>query len=204
MTKNYMKWLLAAAVAVGLAVWLIWPVENEPKQGHNKGTIWLTDQERAAMKNAMRERLDTARMLTYVYGDSLMTVRYPDFFEIQRGALEEANDASVFFVHNTDSGFIYLRTTYMLNDQHWSTEELADMLASGGSAVYGDSILLKDLHPDYFYLKILHQQEGRGYTYQQHVVREDTVYMLSLSYSANFKDEDVQRLIQLVHDWEPK
>lgn len=54
MSKS-MKWLLAAAVAVGLAVWLIWPVENEPKQGHNKGTIWLTDQERAAMKNAMRE-----------------------------------------------------------------------------------------------------------------------------------------------------
>ena len=204
MTKNYMKWLLAAAVAVGLAVWLIWPVENEPKQGHNKGTVWLTDQERAAMKNAMRERLDTARLLTYVYGDSLMTVHYPDFFEIQRGALEEANDASVFFVHNTDSGFIYLRATYMLNDQHWGTEELADMLASGGSAVYGDSILLKDLHPGYFYLKILHQQEDRGYTYQQHVVHEDTVYMLSLSYSANFRDEDVQRLIQLVHDWEPK
>lgn len=199
-----MKWLLAAAVAVGLAVWLIWPVENEPKQGHNKGTVWLTDQERAAMKNAMRERLDTARLLTYVYGDSLMTVHYPDFFEIQRGALEEANDASVFFVYNTDSGFIYLRATYMLNDQHWGTEELADMLASGGSAVYGDSILLKDLHPGYFYLKILHQQEDRGYTYQQHVVHEDTVYMLSLYYSANFRDEDVQRLIQLVHDWEPK
>ena len=35
---------------------------------------------------------------------------------------------------------------------------------------------MKDLHPDYFYLKIRHPQAGSGHTYQQYIVQEDTIY----------------------------
>lgn len=80
MTKTYLKWLLVAVV-IGLIASLSWLGESEPKN-RNRGTAWLLDWEKKPVKSAMKERLDTARLLTYVYEDSLMIVRYPDFFEV--------------------------------------------------------------------------------------------------------------------------
>ena len=202
MTKTYLKWLLVAVV-IGLIASLSWHGESEPKN-RNRGTAWLLDWEKEPVKSGMKERLDTAKLLTYVYGDSLMIVRYPDFFEVQEGAQDEPDDSSVFFVHTTDSGYIYMRMMLLSNDFHWSAEQWADTLALYGHKAYGDSILMKDMHPDYFYLKIRHPQAGSGHTYQQYIVQEDTIYLLSVFYSSIFRDEDVQRLVQLVHDWNPE
>ena len=202
MTKTYLKWLLVAVV-IGLIASLSWLGESEPKN-RNRGTAWLLDWEKEPVKSAMKERLDTAKLLTYVYGDSLMIARYPDFFEVQEGAQDEPDDSSVFFVHTTDSGNIYMRMMLLSNNFHWSAEQWADTLALYGQKAYGDTILMKDMHPDYFYLKIRHPQAGSGHTYQQYIVQKDTIYLLSVFYSSIFRDEDVQRLVQLVHDWNPK
>lgn len=202
MTKTYLKWLLVAVV-IGLIASLSWHGESEPKN-RNRGTAWLLDWEKEPVKSAMKERLDTAKLLTYVYEDSLMIVRYPDFFEVQEGAQDEPDDSSVFFVHTTDSGYIYMRMMLLSNNYHWSAEQWADTLALHGQKAYGDTILMKDMHPDYFYLKIRHPQAGSGHTYQQYIVQEDTIYLLSVFYSSIFRDEDVQRLVQLVHDWNPE
>ena len=198
--KSVYKWGLVALV-IGIIGGLSWWLTREPDFEYRQKwwkSVW-------PQVSLMKARLDTAQIAKYVYGDSLMTVPYPDFFEVQEKGEDDPDDPSVFFVHATDSGMIYLRAMVSTNDHHLSTEQLADTLVRLGRECYGDSIMMKDMHPGYFYLKGEHNEDyGGGMFYQQYIVEGDTCYTFSVFYSPIFKDEDVQRLTQLVHDWNPK
>lgn len=201
-SKKNRRWMIA--VGIGVIALVGWWMMREPDFEYRQ-RWWDGYEPNKEQVSTMKARLDTAKLAKYVYGDSLMVIEYPDFFEVQEGAVDEPDDQSVYFIHDTDSGFIYLRAMITITDNHWSTEQWADTLASIGSKVYGDTILVKGVHPGYFYLKGKHDEEfGGGRFYQQHIVQGDTIYMFSLFYSPVFKDEDVQRLTQLVHYWNPR
>ena len=198
--KSVYKWRLVVLV-VGIVGGVCWWQTREPDfEYHQKWWKYVGPQ-----VSLMKARLDTAKMATYVYGDSLMTIPYPDFFDVQERVDDDPEDPSVFFVHTTDSGVIYLRATAATNDDHWSMEQLADRLVQMGEDDYGDTILMEDMHEGYFYLKGEHCEDYGGETYYQQIIAEgDTCYMLSVNYTSRFKDEDVQRLTKLVHDWNPR
>ncbi len=201
--KKNIWWMIALCIICVIAV-VSWWLTREPDFEYHQ-RWWDGYDPKKEYVSMMKARLDTAKLAKYVYGDSLMVIPYPDFFEVQEGANDEPDDSSVFFIHNTDSGFIYLRAMLTITDYHWTTEQWADTLISDAESVYGDSILIRSIHPDYFYLKGVHSEEyGGGRFYQQHILQGDTMFLLSLYYSPIFKDEDVNRLTQLVHYWNPK
>ena len=207
MMKKNIWWIIVLCI-IGVIAVVSWWLTREPDFEYHQRWWdgYEPEKEQVSVSvSMMKARLDTAKLAKYVYGDSLMVINYPDFFEVQEGARDVPDDSSVFFIHNTDSGFIYLRAMLTITDNHWTTEQWADTLAKIGQKTYGDTILLKDVHPGYFYLKGKHSDEyDGGRFYQQHIVQGDTVYMLSLFYSPIFEDEDVEKLTQLVHYWNPK
>lgn len=193
--------MIGALVVIGIIGGLSWWLTREPDFEYRQ-KWWKSAWPPVSL---MKARLDSVKMAKYVFGDSLMTVPYPDFFKVQERGEDDPDDPNVCFVHTTDSGMIYLRAIVSANKDHWSTEQWADTLVWLGQECYGDSIMMKDMHPGYFYLKGEHNEEyGGGRFYQQYIVEEDTCYVFSVFYSRIFKDEDVKRLIQLIHDWNPK
>lgn len=140
--------------------------------------------------------LDTAKLLTYVYEDSFFVVQYPDKFKIKT----EEDDFSVTFEYITERGYISLSCYTALNDEHWDSYTGADSIAAMREADSNDTVTMKDVHDGYFYLKT---KSGDGFfrTYEQYVMSRDIVYILELTYSPNI-EKDIQRLFQLVHDWD--
>ena len=66
----------------------------------------------------------------------------------------------------------------------------------------GDSIMMRDMHEGYFYLKG-ETMEGDYRFYEQYVVEEKRIYILTLRYPTTI-EEEMERLFQFVHDWNPK
>jgi hypothetical protein len=64
-----------------------------------------------------------------------------------------------------------------------------------------DSITMIDVHPGYFYLE---GRDGYNKFYEQYVVEKDYIYVLGLFYSSGLRDEKVEHLKELVHEWSPR
>ena len=146
-------------------------------------------------ESPLKAYLDTTKLLTYVYKDSLFVVQYPDKFK--KNTEEEDK---VTFDYHTERGFVTLSCYTALNDEHWDSNSGADSIAAMLKANYNDTVMMKDIHDGYFYLKT-EGSDGSFRTYEQYVIENDTIYILALTYSPNIEN-DIQRLFQLVHDWD--
>ena len=145
----------------------------------------------------LKAYLDTAKLLTYVYEDSFFVVQYPDKFKINT---KKEDDFSVTFEYITERVYISLSCYTALNDEHWDSYTGADSIAAMREADSNDTVTMKDVHDGYFYLRTK-SSDGFFRTYEQYVMSRDIVYILELTYSPNI-EKDIQRLFQLVHDWD--
>ena len=69
-------------------------------------------------------------------------------------------------------------------------------------AVINDSIVMKDMHPGYFYLKGYDDERNLGF-YAQYVVDKDVIYTYEMCYPKNMENR-MQRLMDLIHNWNPE
>lgn len=90
----------------------------------------------------------------------------------------------------------------MKNSEKWDAETAAGLIAMSRSAENGDSIMVRDMHEGYFYLKG-ETAEGDYRFYEQYVVEEERIYILALRYPTKI-EEEMERLFQLVHHWNRK
>lgn len=145
----------------------------------------------------LKAYLDTAKLLTYVYKDSLFVVQYPDKFKINT---KEEDDFSVTFDYHTERGFVSLSCYMCSNDDHWTSYTGADSIAALRMMDVADTVTMKDVHDGYLYLKT-ENRNGLYNIYEQYVLSRDMIYVLELRYSPTL-ESDIQRLFQLVHDWD--
>lgn len=138
------------------------------------------------------EKLDTI-----VVGDGLFKLEYPDCFELD----EEADDSSVTVTYKGITG-LFLMANAEKNPYHWDADTLAEFIVRDRKAEGNDSIIMKDMHDGYFYLKGI-MGSTRFRFYEQYVVYHELIYKLTLVYPSNM-ERKMENLFRLVHDWHPE
>ena len=138
------------------------------------------------------------RTNTIDVGNGLFSVEYPDIF------VPDSSDnlhSRLLLVDTIGKGMEMI--VYSLkNSEKWDAETTAELIAMARSEENGDSIMMRDMHEGYFYLKG-ETAEGDYRFYEQYVVEEERIYILTLSYPTTI-EEEMERLFLLVHDWNPK
>ena len=138
------------------------------------------------------------RTNTIDVGNGLFSVEYPDIF------VSDSSDnlhSRLLLVDTIGKGMEMI--VYSLkNSEKWDAETTAELIAMARSEENGDSIMMRDMHEGYFYLKG-ETAEGDYRFYEQYVVEEERIYILTLSYPTTI-EEEMERLFLLVHDWNPK
>jgi hypothetical protein len=138
------------------------------------------------------EKLDTI-----VVGDGLFKLEYPDCFKLD----EEVDDSSVTVTYKGITG-LFLMANAEKNPYHWDADTLADSIVRGSKAEGNDSIIMKDMHDGYFYLKGI-MGSTRFCFYEQYVVYHELIFKLTLVYPSNMESK-MENLFRLVHDWHPE
>ena len=131
-------------------------------------------------------------------GNGLFSVEYPDIF------VPDSSDnlySRLLLVDTIGKGMEMIAFS-LKNSGKWDTETAAELIAMARSEENGDSIMMRDMHEGYFYLKG-ETMEGDYRFYEQYVVEEKRIYILTLRYPTTI-EEEMERLFQLVHDWNPK
>ncbi len=136
------------------------------------------------------EKLDT--FVSEAYG---FKVEYPSTF------VADTTDREVDFLHVVDGELIFMRCYSMLNSDGWDEQTAADSIADIRRVVIGDSVVMKDMHPGYFYLKGYDEKRGLGF-YEQYVMDKGIIYTYELCYPKSMENR-MQRLMDLVHNWNP-
>jgi len=136
------------------------------------------------------EKLDT--FVSEAYG---FKVEYPSTF------VADTTDREVDFLHVVDGELIFMRCYSMQNSDGWDEQTAADSIADIRREVIGDSVVMKDMHPGYFYLKGYDEERGLGF-YEQYVMDRGLIYTYELCYPKNLENR-MQRLMDLVHNWNP-
>ena len=90
----------------------------------------------------------------------------------------------------------------MMNSEGWDEQTAADYIAQIRKAVINDSVVMKDMHPGYFYLKGYDDERNLGF-YGQYVVDKDVIYTYEMCYPKNMENR-LQRLMDLIHNWNPE
>lgn len=89
------------------------------------------------------------------------------------------------------------------NVMNWSVQGAADSLTMVREIQEGDTVTMKDMHDGYFYLKG-HSRSHDYSFYEQNIIDGRYIYSLCIFYPYYMNDEEVQNIIKLVHDWNPK
>jgi hypothetical protein len=137
------------------------------------------------------EKLDT-----FVFESEGFKVEYPSTFMV------DTTETEVDFLYEVDDEMIYMRCYSMMNSEDWDEQTAADYIAQVRKAVINDSVVMKDMHPGYFYLKGYDDEKGLGF-YGQYVVDKDVIYTYELCYPKNMENR-MQRLMDLIHNWNPE
>ena len=137
------------------------------------------------------EKLDTA-----VFEEWGFKVEYPSTFFV------DTTEAEIDFRCQIDDRLIFMRCYSMENADAWDVPTAADSIAKIRKAVINDSVVMKDLHPDYFYLKGYNDERALGF-YGQYVVNKDVIYTYELCFPKDMEDR-MQNLMDLIHNWNPE
>jgi hypothetical protein len=148
-------------------------------------------------KPEKKDLISWEKLDTIVVGDGLFKLEYPDCFELD----EEADDSSVTVTYKgiTD---LFLMANAEKNPYHWDADTLAEFIVRDRKAEDNDSIIMKDMHDGYFYLKGI-MGSTRLCFYEQYVVYHELIFKLSLVYPSNMESK-MENLFRLVHDWHPE
>ena len=144
-----------------------------------------------------KELISWEKLDTIVVGNELFKLEYPDCFELD----EEADDSSVTVTYKGDS-CLFMVANAEKNPYHWDTDTLAEFIVRDRKADGNDSIVMKDMHDGYFYLKGFMGNTGFCF-YEQYVVYHELIFKLTLVYPPNMESK-MENLFRLVHDWHPE
>lgn len=133
---------------------------------------------------------------TFVFEDYGFKVEYPNTFTV------DTTDAEVDFLYKVDDEIIYMRSYSISNEDKWDVQTAADSISVIRKEIRNDSVVMKDLHPDYFYLKGYNDEHSYGF-YEQYVVDTDAIYVYELCYPKRMEDR-MQKLMELIHNWNPE
>ena len=137
------------------------------------------------------EKLDT-----FVSEEWGFKVEYPSAF------FADTTDTEIDFLCEVDGEMIYLRCYSMGNVDAWDVTTAADSMAEIRKRVLNDSVVMKDLHPDYFYLKGYDDKRDIGF-YEQYVVNKDVIYTYELCFPTDMENR-MKNLMDLIHNWNPE
>ena len=137
------------------------------------------------------EKLDT-----FVFDEPGFKVEYPSTFMVDTAEME------VDFLYEVDDEMIFMRCYSIVNGDKWDTQTTADSIVEIRKDIRRDSIVMKDMHPDYFYLKGYNEERALGF-YEQYVVDKDAIYVYELCYPKDMENR-MQKLMDLVHNWNPE
>ena len=189
-SNKYMKKLLIV-IAIGLVAGLVYYCTYD--EGYHINDWTWHEKERQEKQVIGWERTNTIDI-----GNGLFSVEYPDIF------VPDSSDnlhSRLLLVDTIGKGMEMI--VYSLkNSEKWDTEMTAELIAMARSEENGDSIMMRDMHEGYFYLKG-ETAEGDYRFYEQYVVEEERIYILALRYPTTI-EEEMERLFLLVHDWNPK
>ena len=142
------------------------------------------------------EQITWEKLDTFVFEGYGFKVEYPNTFWM------DTTESEVDFLYAVDDELILMRCYSFLNEDKWDVETAADSIAAIRKEIRNDSVVMKDLHPDYFYLKFYNDEKGLG-AYDQYVVDKDVIYVYELCYPKVLEDR-MRNLMDLVHNWDPK
>ena len=131
-------------------------------------------------------------------GNGLFRVEYPDIF------VPDSSDnihSRLLLVDTIGKGLEMIAYS-LRNSEKWDTETAAELIAMARSEKNGDSIMMRDMHEGYFYLKG-ETMEGDYRFYEQYVVDTERICILALRYPTLI-EEKMERLFHLVHEWHPE
>lgn len=141
------------------------------------------------------EQITWEKLDTFVSEDYGFKVEYPSTFWM------DTTESEVDFLYAVDDELILMRCYSFSNDDKWDVETAADSIAAIRKEIRNDSVVMKDLHPDYFYLKFYNDERGLR-AYEQYVVDKDVIYVYELCYPKILEDR-MRNLMDLVHNWSP-
>ena len=144
-----------------------------------------------------KDMISWEKLDTIVVGDELFKLEYPDCFELD----EEVDDSSVTVTYKGIAG-LFLMANAEKNPYHWDADTLAEFIVRDRKAEGNDSIVMKDMHDGYFYLKGIMGSTGFCF-YEQYVVYHELIYRLTLVYPS-YMGSKMENLFRLVHDWHPE
>lgn len=180
--RKFIFGAIVVALVVGVVVYCSY-------DGGYQITDWTWKEERKP-EQVTWEKLDT-----FVFERLGFQVEYPSTFMVDTAETE------VDFLYEVDDEMICLRCYSMLNSEGWDEQTAADSIVEIRKAIINDSVVMKDMHPGYFYLKGYNDERDLGF-YGQYVVDKDVIYTYELCYPKNMEDR-MQRLMDLVHNWYP-
>lgn len=137
------------------------------------------------------EKLDT-----FVSEEWGFKVEYPSAFFV------DTTDTEIDFLYQVDGKIIYMRCYSTENADAWNVTTAADSIAEIRKRVLNDSVVMKDLHPDNFYLKGYDEKRDIGF-YEQYVVSKDVIYTFELCFPTDMENR-MKNLIDLIHNWNPE
>lgn len=178
--KKYL-WLTIAVVGVVLMVM------SCSTRGHQVGSKVTQEKEMITW-----EKLDT-----FVFDNPAYKVLYPDNFVPDSSLLDNRN---MRFDYSFAGCEVFLKCFSYPNDANMN-DSAAVEFSVGLRKLNEDSITMIDVHPGYFYLE---GRDGYNKFYEQYVVEKDYIYVLGLFYSSGLRDEKVEHLKELVHEWSPR
>ena len=133
---------------------------------------------------------------TFVFENPTFKVEYPDFFVPDSSLLDNRN---IRFDYSFAGCKVFLKCFSLPNDVQMNDSDAVEFFV-GYRKLNEDSITMVDRHQGYFYLEGM----DRYYSfYEQYVVDEDYIYVLGLFYSPGLREEKVENLKELVHEWNP-
>ena len=142
------------------------------------------------------EQITWEKLDTFVFERYGFKVEYPNTFWM------DTTESEVDFLYAVDDELILMRCYSFSNDDKWDVETAADSIAAIRKEIRNDSVVMKDLHPDYFYLKF-YNDEKELRSYDQYVVDKDVIYVYELCYPKVLEDR-MRNLMDLVHNWNPE
>ena len=178
--KKYL-WLTIAVVGVVL---MVMSCSTRVK----KASSWKPYKE----KMITWEKLDT-----FVFENPTFKVEYPNIFVPDSSQLDNRN---MRFDYSFAACDVVLKCFSYPNDANMN-DSAAVEFSVGYRKLNEDSITMIDVHPGYFYLE---GRDGYNKFYEQYVVEKDYIYVLGLFYSSGLRDEKVEHLKELVHEWSPR
>ena len=126
-----------------------------------------------------------------------LKVEYPSTFTV-----DTTEENEVDFFYKVDNEVIILRCYAVENSETWDEQTAADSIAAIRQKYINDSVVMKDMHPGYFYLKGYNEERGQGF-YEQYIVDKDVIFVYELCYPKKMENR-MQRLMDLVHNWNPE